>query len=116
MCVTSPTLVCAADGQKHTLCVSECVCDVTVMSVVLKRCLMSLLQWNQLELGLGLSWEQHPGRVWNPPPGVRPSVGAVQQSHLQGEGENDTRTAVVVLTQWYYFTPRDTSTYFFSKC
>lgn len=46
----------------------------------------SLLQWHQLELGLGLSRELHPGRVWDPPPGVHAPDGALQELHLQREG------------------------------
>lgn len=46
----------------------------------------SLLQWHQLELGLGLSRELHPGRVWDPPPGVHAPDGALQEPHLQREG------------------------------
>lgn len=42
----------------------------------------SLLQWHQLELGLGLSRELHPGRVWDPPSGVHASDGALQEPHL----------------------------------
>lgn len=48
--------------------------------------MLSLLQWHQLELGLGLSREQHPGWVWDPSPRICPSLGAFQQSHLHREG------------------------------
>lgn len=48
--------------------------------------MLSMLQWHQLELGMGLSWKQHFGRVRDPPPGICPSDGAVQESHLYREG------------------------------
>lgn len=48
--------------------------------------LLSLLQWHQLELGLGISREQHPGWVWYPAFGIRPSDAALWQSRLHGKG------------------------------
>lgn len=59
---------------------------VTSMILSLPVWMLSLLQWHQLELGLGLSREQHPGWVRDPSPGIRPSVGALCESHLHREG------------------------------
>ncbi len=68
--------------------------------------MLSLLQWYQLGLGLGLGREQHPGWIWDPSPGICPSVGALQQSHLHREGATyraHFRFALCT-TIYYYFT------------
>lgn len=78
---------------KHSLSYTYGVkpCDrlllcVTAVILSLPLWMLSLLQWHQLELGLGLSREQHPGWVRYSSPGICPSVGALKESHLHGEG------------------------------
>lgn len=68
---------------------SGCISKVAHVAAALRYLSLwvwSLLQWHQLELGLGLSRELHPGRVWDPPSGVHASDGALQEPHLQREG------------------------------
>lgn len=48
--------------------------------------ILIMLQWHQLELGMGLSRQQHSGRVRDPSPGICPSDRAVQEPHLHREG------------------------------
>lgn len=62
-----------------------CICPL-IFTWYLRVWLLSMLQWHQLELGMGLSWKQHSGRVWDPSPGICPSDRTVQESHLHREG------------------------------
>lgn len=48
--------------------------------------ILFMLQWHQLELGMGLSRQQHSGRVRDPSPGICPSDRAVPESHLHRKG------------------------------
>lgn len=58
--------------------------------------MLSPLQRHQLELGMGLSREQHSGRVRDPSPWICSFDGALQESCLHREG-------VLCKSPWYFY-------------
>lgn len=82
-----------------SLCLFIAPCEINDTHI--KPVWMSpLLQWDQLELGLGLGRQQHLGRVWDSSPWVCASDGALQQPSLQRKGSTIHVKRLKVASHW----------------